>query len=155
SSNTSKLATGKVETLDNTIDTSTGTVRIRSTFANDDERLFPNQFVNARLLLKTLHDVALIPNNAIQTGPDGAFAYVVKPDSTVEVRPIKTGTADGTDTVVTTGLKAGEQVVTDGTDRLKAGAKVTIPGDQPANPGAGTPDAGTPSAHHHRRAASA
>ncbi|MBE7211246.1 MAG: efflux RND transporter periplasmic adaptor subunit, partial [Gluconacetobacter diazotrophicus] len=105
SSNTSKLATGKVETLDNTIDTSTGTVRIRSTFGNDDERLFPNQFVNARLLLKTLHDVALIPNNAIQTGPDGAFAYVVKPDSTVEVRPIKTGTADGTDTVVTTGLK--------------------------------------------------
>ena len=133
--NTQKLASGTVETIDNTIDTSTGTVRIRATFPNADETLFPNQFVNARLLLQTLHDAVLVPNGAIQTGPAGNFVYLVKADDTVEVRPVTTGTASQTEVVVTAGLAAGDRVVTDGTDRLKAGSKVTIPAEHPARDG--------------------
>ena len=130
--NTIKMASGTVETIDNTIDTSTGTVRIRSTFANQDGSLFPNQFVNARLLLKTLHNAVLIPNGAVQTGPQGNFVYLVKADSTVEVRPIKTGTASTTDTVIASGLAAGDTVVTDGTDKLRTGSKVMVPSATPA-----------------------
>ena len=129
--NTIKLASGSVETIDNTIDTSTGTVRIRANFQNADGTLFPNQFVNARLLLQTLHDAVLIPNGAIQTGPQGNFVYLVQPDSTVAVRPIKTGTASTTDTVVSSGLAAGDTVVTDGTDKLKTGSRVMVPGAPP------------------------
>ncbi len=136
--NTQKLASGTVETIDNTIDTSTGTVRIRATFPNADETLFPNQFVNARLLLQTLHDATLVPNGAIQTGPNGNFVYLVKPDDTVEMRPVTTGTASQTDVVVTQGLAPGDKVVTDGTDRLKTGSKVSIPAEHPAR-GAGAP----------------
>jgi multidrug efflux system membrane fusion protein len=134
--NTEKLASGTVETIDNTIDTSTGTVRVRSTFANPDETLFPNQFVNARLLVQTLHNVVLVPNGAIQTGPNGTFVYLVKSDNTVEMRPVTTGTASTTDVVVTKGLAVGDKVVTDGTDRLRTGSKVTVPSEHPA-PGAG------------------
>lgn len=133
--NSVKLASGTVETIDNTIDTSTGTVRIRSTFANTDNSLFPNQFVNARLLLKVLHNAVLVPNGAIQTGPQGNFVYLVKADDTVEVRPIKTGTASTTDTVITSGLAVGDRVVTDGTDKLHAGSKVVVPSAPPAGTG--------------------
>ena len=133
--NTQKLASGAVETIDNTIDTSTGTVRIRATFPNADETLFPNQFVNARLLLQTLHGAVLVPNGAIQTGPAGNFVYLVKADDTVEVRPVTTGTASQTEIVVGAGLAAGDRVVTDGTDRLKAGSRVTIPAEHPAQGG--------------------
>ena len=129
--NTIKLASGSVETVDNTIDTTTGTVRIRANFPNTDGTLFPNQFVNARLLLQTLHGAVLIPNGAIQTGPQGNFVYLVQGDSTVAVRPIRTGTASTTDTVVTSGLAAGDTVVTDGTDKLKTGSKVMVPGAPP------------------------
>jgi multidrug efflux system membrane fusion protein len=131
SSNTQKIATGSVSALDSQIDTSTGTVRLRAIFPNEDEHLFPNQFVNARLLVKTLHDAIIVPSNALQTGPNGQFVYVVKTDSTVEVRNVKPGIADGTRTVVTDGLKPGDRVVTDGTDHLHAGAEVTIPADHP------------------------
>ncbi len=133
--NTIRLASGSVETIDNTIDTSTGTVRIRANFPNADDTLFPNQFVNARLLLQTLHGVVLVPNGAIQTGPQGNFVYLVQPDSTVAVRPIKTGTASATETVVASGLATGDRVVTDGTDKLKTGSKVVVPGAAPP-PGA-------------------
>ncbi len=139
-----KLASGTLLTLDNTIDTSTGTVRVRASFPNDDGKLFPNQFVNARLNLKVLHGVVLVPNAAIQTGPQGPFVYVVQPDNTVQVSQVKTGTAGATDVVVTSGLKAGDTVVIDGTDRLKAGSKITIPAEQ--KPGA----AGAAHQHHHR-----
>ena len=132
--NSAKLASGTLLTLDNTIDTSTGTVRVRATFPNDDGKLFPNQFVNARLNLKVLHDAVLVPNAAIQTGPQGNFVYVVQPDDTVQIAQVKTGTAGTADVVVTSGLKAGDTVVIDGTDRLKAGAKITIPAEQ--KPGA-------------------
>ncbi|WP_419730106.1 MdtA/MuxA family multidrug efflux RND transporter periplasmic adaptor subunit [Lichenicola sp.] len=143
--NTIKLASGTVETIDNTIDATTGTVRLRATFANADESLFPNQFVNARLLLKVLHNAVLVPNSAIQTGPQGNFVYLVKPDDTVEVRQVKTGTADTSNVVVTSGLAAGETVVTDGTDKLKTGSKITVPGTTPA----AAPTA-TDKPHHHR-----
>ncbi|WP_408869808.1 MdtA/MuxA family multidrug efflux RND transporter periplasmic adaptor subunit [Gluconacetobacter tumulisoli] len=150
STNTRKIADGAVSVLDSQIDTSTGTVRMRSIFPNQDETLFPNQFVNAHLLVNTEHDVLLVPANAIQTGPNGPFAYVVKADSTVEVRDVKTGHSHGDVVVVTSGLKAGESVVTDGTDRLHAGSKVTIPA---ATPDSTTPDTtdttGTHSPRHH------
>jgi len=142
--NSVRLASGTVETIDNTIDTSTGTVRIRSTFANTDNSLFPNQFVNARLLLKVLHNAVLVPNGAIQTGPQGNFVYLVKADDTVEVRPIKTGTASTIDTVITSGLAVGDRVVTDGTDKLHAGSKVMVPSAPPA--GTGSADQ---TQHHH------
>ncbi|GBR45546.1 multidrug efflux pump acriflavin resistance protein AcrB/AcrD/AcrF [Acetobacter pomorum DSM 11825] len=127
SANTQKIADGTVSTLDSQIDTSTGTVRLRAIFPNTDEHLFPNQFVNARLLVKTLNNVLLLPTTAVQTVPTGLFVYVVKADNTVEVRPVTTGTSDGNNIVVTTGLKDGDKVVTDGTDHLRAGIKVTIP----------------------------
>ncbi|WP_408887181.1 MdtA/MuxA family multidrug efflux RND transporter periplasmic adaptor subunit [Komagataeibacter saccharivorans] len=127
STDTTKLTDGAVSSLDSQIDTSTGTVRLRALFPNKDEDLFPNQFVNAHLLVDTEHDVLLAPASAIQSGPNGSFMYVVQPDSTVAVRLVKTGVSQGDTVVVTSGLKADEQVVTSGIDRLHAGAKVTIP----------------------------
>lgn len=131
SSNTQKIATGSVSSLDSQIDTATGTVRLRAIFPNEDEHLFPNQFVNARLLVKTLHNAIIVPSNALQTGPNGQFVYVVKSDNTVDVRNVKPGITDGTRTVVSDGLKPGDRVVTDGTDHLRAGAEVSIPADHP------------------------
>ncbi len=131
SSNTQKIATGSVSSLDSQIDTATGTVRLRAIFPNEDEHLFPNQFVNARLLVKTLHNAIIVPSNALQTGPNGQFVYVVKSDNTVDVRNVKPGITNGTRTVVSDGLKPGDRVVTDGTDHLRAGAKVSIPADHP------------------------
>ena len=127
STDTTKLTDGAVSSLDSQIDTSTGTVRLRALFPNKDEDLFPNQFVNAHLLVDTEHDVLLAPASAIQSGPNGSFVYVVQPDSTVAVRLVRTGVSQGDTVVVTSGLKADEQVVTSGIDRLHAGAKVTIP----------------------------
>lgn len=127
SSNTKKIADGTVSVLDSQIDTATGTVRLRAIYSNTDEHLFPNQFVNARLLVKTLQDVILVPAASLQTGPSGQFVYVVKDDNTVDVRTVTIGISDGTRTVVSSGLKVGDRVVTDGTDHLRGGAKVTIP----------------------------
>lgn len=148
SSNTQKIASGTVSTLDSQIDTSTGTVRLRAIFTNEDEHLFPNQFVNARLLVDTLHNAIIVPSNALQTGPNGQFVYVVKSDNTVDVRNVKPGITDGTRTVVASGLAAGDRVVTDGTDHLRAGAKITIPADNPAP----APDTAQPAQNHHRHA---
>ncbi|MCG0994136.1 MdtA/MuxA family multidrug efflux RND transporter periplasmic adaptor subunit [Acetobacter indonesiensis] len=146
SSNTHKIADGTVSTLDSQIDTATGTVRLRAIYPNTDEHLFPNQFVNARLLVKTLQEVILVPATSLQTGPSGQFVYVVKSDNTVEVRPVTVGISDGNRTVVSDGLKTGDRVVTDGTDHLRAGTKVSIPAAEPASdksdpakPSAGTP----------------
>ncbi|MDI2090660.1 efflux RND transporter periplasmic adaptor subunit [Commensalibacter oyaizuii] len=127
SDNTKKLAIGSTSVLDSQIDTSTGTVRLRAIFPNAQWELFPNQFVNAHLLVDTLHDVLTIPNNAIQTGPDGSFVYVVQPDSTVKLQNIKTGYNDGEHTVVVSGLKLHDKVVTDGIDQLRNGAKIVVP----------------------------
>ncbi|MCE2564373.1 efflux RND transporter periplasmic adaptor subunit [Komagataeibacter sp. FNDCF1] len=127
SANLNRIATGQASVLDSQIDTSTGTVRMRAIFANAQEELFPNQFVNARMLVSTDHDALLVPTNALQTGPNGQFVYVVKADDTVEVRNVKTGHANNTMTVLTDGVKEGERVVTDGVDHLRDGVKVTIP----------------------------
>jgi multidrug efflux system membrane fusion protein len=127
-----KLASGTLASLDNLIDTSTGTVKVKAEFTNDDEALFPNQFVNVRLLLDVLHDVTVIPTSALERSSDGLFVYVVKPDHTVTVRNIKTGVTEGERVQVASGLSAGEIVVTDGADRLREGAKVELPGEAPA-----------------------
>ncbi|MDB5410823.1 MAG: multidrug transporter [Rhodospirillales bacterium] len=122
-----KLATGALATVDNQIDTTTGTVKLRAQFDNDDESLFPNQFVNTELLVQTLHGATVVPTAAIQRGAPGTYVYLVGPDLTVSVRPVKLGPADGERVAIQEGLAPGDKVVTDGADRLRDGAKVTIP----------------------------
>jgi multidrug efflux system membrane fusion protein len=122
-----KIATGTLATVDNQIDTTTGTVKLRADFDNADEALFPNQFVNVRLLVRTLSGVPAVSNAAVQHGAPGTYVYVVNADDTVAVRTIKTGASDASVTQVVSGLKLGDRVVVDGVDRLKEGAKVSIP----------------------------
>ncbi|GJD89983.1 Multidrug resistance protein MdtA [Methylobacterium hispanicum] len=121
-----EIATGRLDTVDNQIDTTTGTVKLRALFQNDDEALFPNQFVNAKLTVETVKDAPLVPNAALLQGTPGTYVYLMDGDSKVTVRPIKTGETDGTRTVVLSGLKPGDRVVTDGTDRLREGAPVRV-----------------------------
>ncbi|HTU48735.1 MAG TPA: MdtA/MuxA family multidrug efflux RND transporter periplasmic adaptor subunit [Bryobacteraceae bacterium] len=121
----SELAQGTVLTLDNQIDTSTGTVRVRAMFANKDNKLFPNEFVNAKLLVRTLMGVNLIPSAAIQRNNEISFVYVVNSNKTVQSRNITVATSDGNKAAVT-GVDPGETVVTDGFDKLQEGAKVVI-----------------------------
>lgn len=119
------LATGTLTTVDNQIDVTTGTVKLRAQFDNADQSLFPNQFVNVQLLVDTLAGVPMVPVAAVQRGAPGTYVYVVKrEDSTVSVRPVTLGPSDGAKTVVTKGLQPGETVVTQGADRLREGAKV-------------------------------
>ncbi|MGN6649010.1 MdtA/MuxA family multidrug efflux RND transporter periplasmic adaptor subunit, partial [Trinickia sp.] len=126
------LETGALDTIDNQIDTSTGTVKLRALFPNTGQMLFPNQFVNARLLIDTLHDAVIVPSSAVLNGANGPFAYVVKPDNTVTVRPLKVGPVDGERTSIASGLSIGERVVIDGSDRLREGAKISIAPDAAA-----------------------
>ncbi len=128
----SELAEGKLETVDNQIDTTTGTVKLRAIFDNDQLALFPNQFVNVKLLVNTLRDANILPNSAIQRGAPGTFVYVVKPEKTVAVQKVKLGPTDGQQIAILSGLEPGESVVTDGADRLRDGAKVTIASPPPA-----------------------
>jgi multidrug efflux system membrane fusion protein len=122
----SKLAGGSLLTVDNQIDATTGTVKLKAKFANDDYALFPNQFVNARLLLETRKDVTLIPASAIQRGQQNStFVYVIK-DKSVSVRPVKLGPSEGETVAIDSGLAPGEQVVADGGDKLREGAKVEV-----------------------------
>jgi multidrug efflux system membrane fusion protein len=122
----SKLATGSFLALDNQIDQTTGTVRIKAVFPNEDFALYPNQFVNARLLVETLHGVTLIPSAAIQRSPQSTFVYVVKQDETVELRPVEVQLTEGDDTAIRRGLAAGDVVVVDGVDKLQPGSKVAL-----------------------------
>jgi multidrug efflux system membrane fusion protein len=119
-----KLATGKLLTIDNTIDPSTGTARFKAEFPNDDSSLFPNQFVNARLLVDTRRGAVIVPAAAIQRSPTATFVYVVKDDQTVEMRNIVPGPVEGDNSSVESGLKAGEIVVIDGVDKLQQGSRV-------------------------------
>jgi multidrug efflux system membrane fusion protein len=135
-SNTTLLENGYLQTIDNQIDTTTGTIRLRATFENPDLGLFPNQFVNARLLVDTIHNAVIVPTSAVLNGSQGSFVYVVKPDNTVSVRLVKVGPVDAERTSIASGLAAGERVVTDGSDRLREGAKITIPAER-AKHGAG------------------
>jgi multidrug efflux system membrane fusion protein len=128
--NVKQLAIGKVSAVDSQIDTSTGTVKVRSQFDNADGALFPNQFVNAQLLVKTLQNAVTVPTAAIQrgspNGQPGSYVYVVGADNTVAVRPIAIGPTDGSMTAVNSGLTAGERVVVDGADRLRDGLRVNV-----------------------------
>lgn len=135
--NTVKLATGTLTNIDNQIDTATGTFKMRAQFENADESLFPNQFVNVQLLVETLHDQTVVPTSAIQRGAPGTFVYVVGADNTVSVRPVKLGVSQGERQAIVSGLQPGDTVVTDGVDRLRDGAKVVLPGQQPPPPATG------------------
>jgi multidrug efflux system membrane fusion protein len=121
-----QLATGTLLTVDNQIDTTTGTVKLKAQFPNDDSSLFPNQFVNARMLLDVKRDTILIPSAAILRGTQGTFVYVVKDDKSVTVRPVKVASAEGETASIESGISAGEMVVIDGTDKLREGAKVEL-----------------------------
>src|SRR5271170_2227292 len=134
--NVKMLATGRVAALDSQIDTTTGTVKVRAQFDNADNALFPNQFVNAQLLITTLHNVVTVPTAAIQRGAPGTYVYVVNADETVSVRPISVGPTDGPLAAVNSGLSVGERVVVDGTDRLRDGAHVIVPDARSLTPAA-------------------
>jgi membrane fusion protein, multidrug efflux system len=121
-----QLASGSLLTMDNQIDTNTGTVKLKAKFSNQEQTLFPNQFVNVRMLVQTLHDQVLIPLAAVQRSSLGTFVYVVKPDKTVELRKIEEGLTEGEIISVQSGLAAGETVVTSGVDRLQQGSLVSV-----------------------------
>jgi multidrug efflux system membrane fusion protein len=141
-----KLAQGSLTTLDNQIDPTTGTLKLRATFQNAKGTLFPNQFVNARLLVQEKHGVTLVPTAAIQRNSQATYVYVVKTDSTVTVRTIVIGTTEGNDSEVTSGLVPGEVLVMTGVDKLQEGSKVKAqipsansPVSSPATPAVSTP----------------
>jgi multidrug efflux system membrane fusion protein len=123
-----KLATGTLLTVDNQIDPTTGTVKLKAEFPNRSYELFPNQFVNARLLIEVKHDAVIVPSQAIQRGQQGAFVYVVKADQTAEMRPVTIGISQEGNASITSGLSADELVVVDGADRLRNGGKVEVKG---------------------------
>lgn len=125
-SNTTELAKGTLQSLDSQIDPTTGTIKLKAIFPNDDESLFPQQFVNVVLLLDTLRGVTLIPQSGVQRGAPGTYVYVVNANQTVSVRKVTLGPGDANNVSLTQGLKPGETVVVDGADKLKDGAKVLL-----------------------------
>ncbi|UGQ44730.1 MdtA/MuxA family multidrug efflux RND transporter periplasmic adaptor subunit [Massilia endophytica] len=149
---TTQLETGRFAALDNQVDTQTGTVRAKARFDNAKNALFPSQFVNVRLELRTIRDAVMVPVTALRHGSKGDYVYVLNQDRTVSLRPVTRGQATVDKVQIATGLAAGEKVITEGADRLKDGAKVVLPGD---NPGAGRRgqggEAGGPGERRHRR----
>jgi multidrug efflux system membrane fusion protein len=121
-----RLASGALASVDNLVDPATGTVKLKAQFANDDAGLFPNQFVNVRMKLDTVRDATVIPVSAVQRGSQGMFVYVVQPDQTAKLRPVKLGPVDGQRQAIAEGLASGELVVSDGMDRLRDGAPVEV-----------------------------
>ena len=121
-----KLAEGALLTIDNQVDPTTGTVRLRAQFPNTDNRLFPSQFVNARLRLETRRGATVVPTAAVQSSPKGPFVYVVRPDRTVAVRQVGVGVTEGDDVSIERGLAVGEQVVVEGAERLRDGAAIAL-----------------------------
>jgi multidrug efflux system membrane fusion protein len=119
-----KLSTGKLLTIDNQIDATTGTVKLKAVFDNPDNNLWPNQFVNAHLLLETRKNAITAPAAALQRGPDGTFAYVVDANNTVQMKPLQIALTQGSTAVVTSGLQAGDKIVTDGQEKLQVGSRV-------------------------------
>jgi membrane fusion protein, multidrug efflux system len=142
-SGTIKLATGALMTLDNQIDPTTGTLKLKAQFPNEDDSLFPNQFVNIQLLVDVLHDATIVPTSAIQRGAPGTFVYLLNADNTVSVRPVELGPSREDRVAVKSGLAPGDRVVVDGADKLREGAKVVLRDAKGAvvlpNPGAGNP----------------
>lgn len=125
------IATGTLSSLDNQINTSTGTLQLRALFDNAKSELFPNEFVNVKLIVDTLKNQIVVPGAAVQNGPSSNFVYIVNPDHTVTMRTVTTGPTDGQNIAILKGLTPGLTVVTDGADQLKDGAKVLLPGEQP------------------------
>jgi len=142
---TTKLASGKLLTIDNEVDQTTGTARLKAVFPNEQSVLWPNQFVNIHLLLETRKGVTVIPSAAVQTGPQGSYVYIAKPDKTVEIRNVSVAITEGSVAQIATGISPGENVVTDGQDKLQAGTHIEphsqAPGggSQTAISGAGNP----------------
>jgi membrane fusion protein, multidrug efflux system len=134
-----KLATGKLQTIDNQIDVTTGTAKLKAVFENTDNKLWPNQFVNANLLLETRKDSTVVPTAAILRGPQGTFVYFAKPDKTVEARNVTISLTQGNTTVIASGVQPGDTVVTDGQDKLQTGSTI-----EPRT-GGQTPPSGTTS----------
>ncbi len=146
--NQTKLATGKLETIDNQIDPTTGTGRLKAVFTNEERTLWPNQFVNVRMLLEVRKNSVIIPAAAIQRGPQGTYVFTVKPDKTVEMRPVQVALTESSTTSIANGLTPGEVVVTDGQDKLQAGAHV-----EPRPTGSGGQGQGTKLARESGRVA--
>jgi membrane fusion protein, multidrug efflux system len=132
-----KLASGKLQTIDNEIDPTTGTAKLKAVFDNKDNKLWPNQFVNAELLLETRKNSTVLPTAAIQRGPQGSFVYAMNSDKTVEDKPVTVALTQGTTTVVTSGVNPGDVVVTDGQDKLQRGSRV-----EPRSGGSTSPSGG-------------
>jgi membrane fusion protein, multidrug efflux system len=153
-----KLAEGKLETIDNQIDPTTGTLKLRAVFANEAGKLYPSQFVNARLLVEQKQRVTLLANSAIQRNSQGPYVWLVNPDQTVNVRPVTVGTTEGDESQIASGLQPGDAVVTVGVDRLEEGGKVNaqIPGEKAAagQRGPGKTGGGKPGSGRSRKAAS-
>jgi multidrug efflux system membrane fusion protein len=143
------LDTGEIAVVNNQIDPTTGTIQIKATFPNKNYQLWPGQFINARLLLRTQKDGIVVPAQTVQNGPDGAFVYMLEPDNTVQTRPVKVAQVDNNLALISSGLTPGEKVVVDGQYKLQPGAKVTLPQATPGgsgHPGGGGNGGG---AHHH------
>jgi multidrug efflux system membrane fusion protein len=128
---THRIASGALLTVDNAIDPSTGSVRLKAEFPNDDEALFPNQFVNARLQLEVRHGVTLVPEAAVQRGTQGTFLWVVQEDQTVAMRPVTVGVTEGADASIAGGVAAGERVVVEGAEALRPDARVAVQARHP------------------------
>jgi multidrug efflux system membrane fusion protein len=129
--NTTMLAKGSFLTFDNQIDVATGTVKAKARFPNPEGKLFPNQFVNVTLLVDTLKDAPTIPVTAVRHGTQGDFVFVLQPDQTVKIQPVKTGPANGTNIAILSGVTVGQSVITEGADNLDDGSKVALPGQRP------------------------
>ncbi|TKC81466.1 efflux RND transporter periplasmic adaptor subunit [Trinickia terrae] len=144
SDNTKEIGAGMLYAVNNQMATATGTVTLRATFPNDDEALFPNEFVNVKLLVDTLRNAVLVPTPAVQNGAPGDYVYLVNADKTVSVHKVTLGPSDGKHTVIASGLAAGDTVVTDGMDRLSDGAKIQVGEARP--PASGASEAAAPGA---------
>jgi membrane fusion protein, multidrug efflux system len=150
SDNSKQLASGTLYAISNQMTTSTGTVGLRATFPNDDEALFPNEFVNVRLLVDTLQNAVLVPTPAVQSGAPGDYVYLVNDDDTVSVHKVTPGPSDGKHTVILSGLAKGQRVVTDGMDRLSDGATIKVAGAKPAAAGSAPASASSAPATPHK-----
>jgi multidrug efflux system membrane fusion protein len=143
---TAKIASGKLQTIDNQIDLTTGTYKLKSIFANADNALFPNQFVNVHLLVDTKHNLTIVPTAAIQRGPQGTYVYAAGPDNTAKIRIVTIAQTTGDSVGLSAGLNAGDVVVIDGQDKLQDGTKINpSPAGGSNGAGRGAPQSGRPS----------
>lgn len=141
---THKIATGKLLTVDNQIDVTTGTAKLKAVFPNDDESMFPNQFVNIRLVLENRPNAIVAPAAGLQHGTNGDFMFVVQPNNTVKIQPVHVDLTEGSNLIIGSGLKAGDMVVVDGAERLRDGAKVEVHAVAPTGRGNGSLNQMTP-----------